>query len=160
MKNILVSIDFSDVTDILVDRAAQLASAFGGTVRLLHVATPDPAFASSKSWPQEVRDELAKELHEEHDELQELARRLEIKGVAAKILLDRGSVVDTIIDIAAKTQSDVIMLGSRTHGAFFQLAPRSIVKGVISRSTCPVLVIPQAKKRNEGVTGTRKEDAN
>ncbi len=158
MKNILVSIDFSEVTDLLVERAASLAKAFEGTVRLLHVAPPDPAFASSKAWPQEVRDELAKELFEEHEALQELADRLHLEGVAAKILMDRGSVVDTIIDIAAKTDSELIMLGSRTHGAFFQLAPRSIVKGIISRSTCPVMVVPQPKKRTEGTTGSKTEE--
>lgn len=156
MKNILVSIDFSDVTDLLVDRAAALARAFGGTIRLLHVAPPDPAFASAKAWPQEVRDELAKELFEEHDALQDLAKRLEHDGIEVKILMDRGSVVDTIIDLAHKTDADLIMLGSRTHGAFFQLAPRSIVKGIISRSTCPVMVVPQPKKRTEGVTGGKK----
>lgn len=159
MKNILVSIDFSDITDLLVERAGSLAKAYGGTVRLLHVAPPDPTFASSRSWPQEVRDELAKELFEEHDELQKLARRLEQTGVSAKVLMDRGSVVDSIMEIASQTDSDLIMLGSRTHGALFQLAPRSIVKGIISRSTCPVLVIPQPKKHHEGVTGSKTEDA-
>lgn len=159
MKNILVSIDFSDVTDLLIERAADLAKAFGGTVRLLHVAPPDPAFASSKAWPQEVRDQLAKELYEEHETLEVLARRLEQDGVPTKVLMDRGSIVDTILHIASKTESELIMLGSRTHGAFFQLAPRSIVKGIISRSDCPVLVIPQPKKHTEGVTGSKAEDA-
>ena len=143
MKNILVSIDFSEVTDLVVDRAAEIADAFGSTVRLLHVAPPDPAFASSKAWPQEVRDELAKELFGEHDVLEELAARLEERGLEAKSLLDRGAVVDKIIEIARRTETDLIVVGSRTHGAFFQLAPRSIVKGLISRSQCAVLVVPQ-----------------
>lgn len=152
MKNILVSIDFSEVTDLLVDRAMEVGKAFSSTVRLLHVAPPDPAFASSKAWPQEVRDELAKELHEEHHRLQELAGRLKRQGLEVKVLMDRGSVVDTILEIASRTNSELIMLGSRTHGAFFQLAPRSIVKGIISRSHCPVLVIPQPKRRAEAET--------
>ena len=149
MKNILVSIDFSDITDLLVDRALDVGKAFGSTVRLLHVAPPDPAFASSKAWPQEVRDELAKEFHEEHDLLRDLAARVEKEGLTAKVLMDRGSIVETILGIAAKTNSDLIMLGSRTHGAFFQLAPRSIVKGIISRSHCPVLIIPQPKHQSQ-----------
>lgn len=159
MNNILVSIDFSEITDLLVERAGMLAKAFEGTVRLLHVAPPDPAFASSKAWPQEVRDELAKELFEEHDELQKLAKQLERQGVPTKVLMDRGSIVDSIMEIARQTESDLIIVGSRTHGAFFQLAPRSIVKGIISRSTCPVMVIPQPKKRTEGITGSTAEDA-
>lgn len=158
MKNILVSVDFSEITELLVERAAAIAAAFDGTVRLLHVAPPDPAFASAKTWPQEVRDELAKELFEEHEELRLLAQSLEQQGVPAKILMDRGPVVDTIIDIAARTESDLIMLGSRTHGAFFQLAPRSIVKGIISRSSCPVMVVPQPRTRTQGVTGHKSKE--
>lgn len=153
MKNILVSIDFSEITDLLVEHAIQVAEAFGSTVRVLHVAPPDPAFASSKAWPQEVRDELAREFHEEHDLLRTIVGRVEEHGVTAKVLMDRGPIVDTILAIAKKTESDLIMLGSRTHGAFFQLAPRSIVKGIISRSRCPVLVIPQMSEEPEAAVG-------
>lgn len=149
MKNILVSIDFSDITDLLVDRALDVGKAFSSTVRLLHVAPPDPAFASSKAWPQEVRDELAKELFEEHHRLQELASRLKNEGLPVKILMDRGSIIESILEIASRTDTELIMLGSRTHGAFFHLAPRSIVKGIISRSHCPVMVIPQPRRRTE-----------
>lgn len=147
MKNILVSVDFSEVTDLVVDRAADIAEAFDSTVRLLHVAPPDPTFASSKAWPQEVRDELARELFGEHDVLKQLAGMLEERGIAAKSLIDRGSVVETILEIARRTNTDLIIVGSRTHGAFFQLAPRSIVKGLISRSQCPVMVVPQPTTR-------------
>lgn len=143
MKNILVSVDFSEVTDLVVDHAASIAESFGSTVRLLHVAPPDPAFASSKAWPQEVRDELAKELFGEHDVLEELARGLEERGLTAKSLIDRGGVVDTILEVARRTQTDLIIVGSRSHGAFFHLSPRSVVKGLISRASCPVMVIPQ-----------------
>lgn len=151
MKNILVSVDFSDVTDLVVDRAAAVAEAFGSTIRLLHVAPPDPAFVSSKTWPQEVRDELAKELSGEHDVLKQLANHLEDRGLDAKSLIDRGAVVDKILEIAERTQTDLIVVGSRTHGAFFQLAPRSIVKGLIGRAQCPVMVIPQPSGRDETV---------
>lgn len=149
MKNILVSVDFSEVTDLAVDYAATVAEAFGSTVRLLHVAPPDPAFASSKAWPQEVRDELARELFGEHEILEELASRLEERGLRAKALIDRGPIVDKIIEIASRTDTDLVIVGSRTHGAFFQLSPRSVVKGLISRSQCPVMVVPQPT--SEGV---------
>ncbi len=143
MKNILVSVDFSEVTDLAVEHAAAVAQAFDSTVRLLHVAPPDPAFASSKAWPQEVRDELARELFGEHEILKELAGRLEEQGLRAKSLIDRGPVVDRILEIAQRTETDLIIVGSRTHGAFFQLSPRSVVKGLISRANCAVMVVPQ-----------------
>ncbi len=152
MHNLLVSVDFSDITELLVDRAASIADAFGSTVRLLHVAPPDPTFASSRAWPQEVRDELAKELFGEHDVLKDLAKALQERGIDAKALVDRGPIVDTILSIAKKTKTDLIIVGSRSHGALFQLSPRSVVKGIISKSHCPVMVIPQPLPEGE-ITG-------
>lgn len=143
MKNILVSVDFSDITELLVERASAIARAFDSTVRLLHVAPADPAFASSKAWPQEVRDELAKELFGEHDILKDLARGLEERGIDAKALVDRGPVVETVLKIAEKTNTDLIIVGSKAHGAFFHLTPRSVVKGIISKAHCAVMIIPQ-----------------
>ena len=143
MKNLLVSVDFSDITELLVERASAIARAFDSTVRLVHVAPPDPAFASSKGWPQEVRDELAKELFGEHDILKDLAKGLEENGLNAKALVDRGPVVETVLSIAKKTETDLIIVGSKSHGAFFQLSPRSVVKGIISKAHCAVMVIPQ-----------------
>lgn len=149
MQNLLVSVDFSDITELLVERAATIADAFGSTVRLVHVAPPDPAFSSSRAWPQEVRDELAKELFGEHDILKDLAKSMEERGIQSKALVNRGPIVDTILSIAKKTNTDLIILGSRSHGAFFHLSPRSVVKGIISRSRCPVMVIPQPKPTGE-----------
>lgn len=158
MQNLLVSLDFSDITDLIVERAATIAEAFGSTVRLLHVAPPDPAFASSKGWPQEVRDELAKELFGEHDVLEGLAEGLQERGIRAKALIDRGAIVETILEIAKRTDTDLIVLGSRSHGAFFHLSPRSVVKGIISKAHCPVMVIPQPKPQKEPHSRVDLED--
>lgn len=148
MKNLLVSVDFSDVTEILVGRAATLAEAFGSTVRIVHVAPPDPGFSSSREWPQEVRDEFAKELFGEHDVMKDLARSLQERGIEARALVNRGPIVETILSIAKRTNTDLIVLGSRSHGALFQLSPRSVVKGIISRASCAVMVIPQPKQES------------
>lgn len=145
MKNLLVPIDFSDMTERVVARAGDVALAFGSTVRLLHVAAPDPSIASSRMWPQEVRDELAKELLSEHGEIEDYAELLKARGIEAKALLARGDIADTILEFAEKTETDLIIVGSHRKGAFAELLPRSVVKGLLRRTLCPVMVVPEEK---------------
>lgn len=144
MRNILVPIDFSDVTASVVAHAREQARAFGATVRLLHVAPPDPAFASSVDWPQEVRDGFARELQAEHRDLEAIAERLRAAGVETKALLTRGAVVDSILELAASTDTDLIVMGAHAHGTLAQFLPRSVVKNTVRRANCAVLVVPHA----------------
>lgn len=146
MRNILVPIDFSDVTEAVIAHARAQARAFGGTLRLLHVAPPDPAFADSVDWPQEVRDGLARELLAEHRDLENLARDLRDEGFDAKAFLTRGSVADSILDVALRTETDLIVMGSHHHGALAQFLPGSVIKNTVRRAPCPILVIPCKNK--------------
>lgn len=143
MNNILVPVDFSDATYLAVDAARTLAAVFGGTVRLLHVAPPDPAFAHSRSWPQEVRDQLARELKTEHDQLRAIAVGLEADGITTKPFVTRGPIAETILHYAREMDIDIIVMASRKEGALSQFLPRSVIRAVLKKTTCPVVVVPQ-----------------
>ena len=56
MKNIIVPIDFSNVTDKVVANAADIATSFSAKLWLIHVAAPDPEFVGYEVGPQHVRD--------------------------------------------------------------------------------------------------------
>ena len=62
MKNILVPIDLSPITDITVEFAARFAKGFGSKIWLVHVAAPDPDFVGFGTGPKYVRDQRADEL--------------------------------------------------------------------------------------------------
>lgn len=149
MKNILVPVDFSGATVHAIRAAHRLATVFGGTVRLFHVAPPDPAFAHSRSWPQEVRDEMAKELKKEHDQLREIAAELEAAGIPTKSIATRGPIAETILSYAGEVHADVIVMASRKEGALSQFLPRSVIRGVLKKATCPVVVVPEAGTTTE-----------
>ena len=150
MKNVLLPVDFSANTEVGLEVAAQVARSFGASVRLLHVAPPDPAFAHSRSWPQEVRDEMAKELKQEHDQIRELANRLEAEGIQTKSVVTRGPIADTIVHYAEEVESDLIILPAKKEGAMAQFLPRSVVKSVLKKAPCSILVVPVSNaKPNE-----------
>ena len=62
MKNILIPIDLSSVTNSTVEVAAHFAQGFGAKIWLVHVAAPDPDFVGFGTGPRYVRDQRADEL--------------------------------------------------------------------------------------------------
>jgi nucleotide-binding universal stress UspA family protein len=142
MRSILVPIDFSGVTDRVVAQASAMATAFSGAVCLLHVAAPDPAFVGWEPGPDVVRHQRATSLREEHRKLQDLAESLRQRGIEAQALLVQGPTVETILERAAKSEADLIVMGSHGHGALYRALLGSISEGVIRSATCPVLIIP------------------
>ena len=87
MKNILVTIDFDKSEALLLDKAVQMAEAFGSKLWLMHIAAPDPDFVGYDVGPQYIRDSRAEDLRQEHRKLQEYLKRKEWfrKGYLCKV---------------------------------------------------------------------------
>ncbi len=144
MKTLLVPIDCSPVSAAVVEQAAVVALAFKSTVWLLHVAAPDPDFVGYETGPQNVRDQVARELRTEHRVLQEHADALRARGIEATGVQVQGATRETILHEAARLHADLIVIGSRGHGALRRALLGSISEGVLHHATCPVLVVPTA----------------
>ena len=64
--NILVCIDFSDSTEKIVSTSEKLAKDVSAKLWILHVAEPEPDFVGYEVGPQYIRDSLAEQFHQEH----------------------------------------------------------------------------------------------
>lgn len=143
--SLLVSIDFSGVTDAQIDIVDTLASP-DREIHLLHVTEPDPSFVGLEAGPEEVQHQVASELQHAHDELNALAGRLRAKGYTVDTVLVPGPTVQTIVEQAEKLDADVIVMGSHGRGKLFDLVVGSISAGVIRESPVPVLVVPARRE--------------
>jgi len=139
--SLLVTIDFSAVTDAQLDIVDRLASP-RREIHLLHVTEPDPSFVGLAAGPEEVQHQVANELQQAHDELDALADRLRAKGHTVDTWLVSGPTVQTILEQAEKLDADVIVMGSHGRGKLFDLVVGSVSAGVIRKSPVPVLVVP------------------
>jgi len=142
MKQIIAAIDFSPVSDEVVDRAAEIAHAFSARLTLLHIAAPDPDFIGYDPGPKTVRESRASELRFEHRDLQQRANKLRDRGVDTEGLLIQGPTIEAIIHKARDIEADLIVLGSHGHGAVYRVLMGSISEGVVRAATVPILVIP------------------
>jgi len=142
MNTILVAVDFSPITDAVIDAAVRVSRAFGSNVYLVHVEAPDPDFIGYEAGPETVRDAVAGKIRQAHRKLQELegAPWHDRKKVSA--LLIQGPTVEKILQEQGRLGADLIVMGSHGHGALFSLLVGSVAEGVLRRATCPVLVVP------------------
>lgn len=142
MKTILVPVDFSSVTERVVQAASDLAQGGAARIHLLHVAPPEPEFVGYEPGPQSVRDTVARSRHEEHRRLKELEKALAARGLAVTALLVQGFTVEKILSEAARLSADLIVMGSHGHGALRQLLVGSATDGVLRKAPCPVVIVP------------------
>jgi nucleotide-binding universal stress UspA family protein len=143
---ILVAVDFSPVTDRIQQTVASLACATASQVYVVHVAAPEPAFVGYDDGPPVVRKRIARELHQEHQQVGALAHDLARCGVQATPLLVQGPTVEMILLEAERLGADLIVVGSHGHGAVYDLLIGSTSEGVVRKATVPVLVVPARQR--------------
>ena len=142
MKNILAAIDFSDISPLVIDKAAEISQCFASKLWLIHVAAPDPDFIGYSTGPQGERDWRAKTLRKEHRYLQDRALELDRQKIDVTPLLIQGATVKTIIQESLKLKADMIVIGSHGNNTIYKALVGSVSEGVIQQASCPVLLIP------------------
>ena len=145
MKTILTAIDFSPISQKVVDGAGQLSAAMGARLVILNVAEPIAAYVPvgaamdviTAPMPMEPAD-----LNAVKERLNQFAAPLLSKGLNVETVALVSLPVDGILDQATALQAAMIVLGSHGHGAVYQLFSGSVVTSVLHRSHIPVTVIP------------------
>ncbi len=149
--NILVAIDFSDITEQVLLQANKMARALSAEVILIHVAEPNPDHiaydydpaAMYAIDPAEIRDSIAKRFHEEHKKLQGYAEDLRGHGLECKALMVQGPTVDMLLKEAEELAVDFIICGTHGKGLISQVLLGSTSEVLIKHSPLPVFLVPQ-----------------
>lgn len=142
MKNILVAVNFSDLATSIIESAVELAKALPARIWLVHVADPNPFFIGYEVEPPVFRTQREDELKREKAELEAMASKMSVDGVEVNFELLLGSPVSSIIEKAEEVEAGFIIIGREDHGFFYKTFMGSTSEGVVSRASCPVLVIP------------------
>ncbi len=142
MDRILLAVDFSDFTPVLLAHTGRVASALHAEVYVVHVEEPDPEFVGFEVGPQTRRDDVARHMRKHHRDIQALADELTANGVLATALLVQGPTVEKILSEAERLRADLIVMGTQGHGRLHRLLLGSVGEGVLAQARCPVLVVP------------------
>ncbi|MFZ0711939.1 MAG: universal stress protein [Terrimicrobiaceae bacterium] len=145
-KNLLVAVDFSEASNLVVDKARELAQELSARIVLLHVMEPkavpvpkrDSKGAIGAAWPLQT----PKRLSGIKARLNSLAKPLKVLGIEVESIAVAGLLLDEILDQAGKYRADYIILGSHGHPAARHLATGNLTTGILSRLACPLIIVP------------------
>lgn len=153
MRTILVGYDGSEVADRALDRARELADAFGAQLVVLAVAElpviPGPELMPEPTVPGALpAAPLGARSSEEAQLVDEPAR--ELLGRARERLPSRlpttyvsavGDPADALLDVAEERDADLIVVGSHTHGFLDRLLRGATDERVARKAQQDVLLV-------------------
>jgi nucleotide-binding universal stress UspA family protein len=139
MKKILIAADGSDESRQAVDFGLELADEQAATVVVVHVAPavdvlPMSGFGMTGAVPHELTDY-------DWSPLSDARALAEERGIDVRTQMLRGEIADEIVAYADTIDADLIVVGSRGHGALASALLGSVSRGVLHEARRPVLVV-------------------
>ena len=155
IKNILLALDFSEITGELINAGEALAKPYNANLHLLHTEPPTSGyvyytagieyniitgFGYADTYSQQIEKEsLANDKHA----LEIIQNQLKKKDIKTTFSLLKGEIAETIVNEAQKIPADLIIIGSHKHGAFYNLLFGSTETKLLKESPYPILIIPE-----------------
>lgn len=138
VHKILLATDFSEPSRQARDFAVELALATGAAIELFHaVAIPTQFFASyDVAPPGDLLDELRVSAE---SRLKQSAEAISGRGVTVAMRLVEGVASEAISDAAAKTEADVIVMGTRGNSGLRHVLLGSVAERTLRRAPCSVI---------------------
>lgn len=157
MHKLLAAVDFSQITDAILDQASTLAKALDAKLWILHVASDEtqalayeatpyasysPEFVGLPGDVQLARDLSAEEIKREHAHLLAISSKLRNEGIDAQAMLVKGDAAKLIIEKAHDLGVELIILGSHGHGLLHKALLGSVSESIIHHARCNIMIVP------------------
>ena len=147
IRKILGTIDGSENSKKAADYASSFAKKYNAQLIVLYLLYSELGFAYSNllgvTTPKAIEDVLEtqkKDVQKWFDEIRSKLKNTNI-SVTDKIIISVSSIVGEIIGFADKEKVDLIILGTRGRTGFKKLLLGSVAEGVVTHSSCPVMVV-------------------
>lgn len=149
MNTIIALVDFSDVTQRVIDQAVLMARTFGARLILIHVVPSEPAVVElGLASPTVLQPPSERKIEADYEQLLNLRDSLADSGVQVSAQQLEQAGIGKVVEICRNLEADLIVVGTHHHSALYQFFIGTYTADVLKRATCPVLVIPplEAKK--------------
>jgi nucleotide-binding universal stress UspA family protein len=135
-KSILVAYDNSEPSRRALERAAQLAEAFGSTVLVTTIAPLVHSLPGVPATPESERPRIATA-----EDVDRATATLVERGISAETVEATGDPATSIAALAERRGVDVVVIGSRGLGPIQRLLGQSVSQAVSRRVRCDVLIV-------------------
>lgn len=142
VKNILVPVDFSELSLKSLDYAIPLARQFGAKITLLYVVEPltySPEFPSWMVIPPDPAIEMRKELND-------LSKARIPEDITVDVAVYDNFVPSGVIEAARTSCADLIIITTHGRTGVRRLLDGSACEKIIRLAPCPVLVLREPER--------------
>lgn len=141
-KKILVPLDGSDRAEAILSHVEDLASCYGATVIFLQVVEPSIVYASPyDAYPEIGIDEANRRREAADAYLEKLEEGFQEKGIQTKRRIEHGTVVLTVLEVAASEEVDLIAMASHGRTGLARVFYGSVAAGILHRIDRPLLLV-------------------
>lgn len=154
MKKILIAVDYDPSAQNIAEKGYDLASAMNASVILLHVVS-DPTYYSSLNYSPIMGFDSFSNLDVVQagaaDSLKNAAQnyldktREFLGGSNITSVIKEGDFGDGILEAAAETGADIIVMGTHSRRGIDKILMGSVAEKVLRHSTVPLFIIPKKK---------------
>jgi len=144
IQNILVATDFSEGSEVALERAVELAKAAHATLHVVHgcvafLAPPPDRTPMPEDWIEAVRARA-------RERLAAIEKALIEQGIETKIHMHHEDAVSAILAEAAAIPADLIVMGTRGLSGFKHLLLGSVAERTLRLAPCPVMTVKIAPR--------------
>jgi nucleotide-binding universal stress UspA family protein len=138
---IVVAYDGSAHSKQALEWAIDLSRLSKGSVNTVYVAEPVHLYGVETGGAEMIIETLREVEERDQKTLQEAKAFGADRGIDIKTELLQGNIAQSIINYAKNEQADLIIAGTRGHGALDELLMGSVTRNLVSLAHIPVLVV-------------------
>lgn len=153
MKKVLIALDYGLSAQKIAEQGYQLAKSMNAKVALLHVVADETYYSAMDSAPfmgfygynffdLATNDNL---INSSLNFLEKIKGSL--KDDSIETIAEQGDFPETILETAARLNSDIIVLGSHSRNWLEKAVMGSVTESVLAKANIPMFIIP-VKDRN------------
>lgn len=143
LSKIMVTTDFSAVSDHALDYAVALARRYDARIYLAHVVTPDPfQFAE----PQLAQATYEKVRQAAEQGITDILISGKLRGVPHEVLMEEGNVWPSLEKAISQHEIDLVVTGTHGRGKVQKLLIGSVAEEIFRKADCAVLTVGPAVK--------------
>jgi nucleotide-binding universal stress UspA family protein len=141
LTKILVTTDFSEVSDHALDYAVALARRYDARIYLTHVITPDPfQFAE----PQLAQATYEKVRQAAEEGITDILISGKLRGVPHEVLMEEGNVWPALEKLIVEHEIDLVVCGTHGRGKVQKILIGSVAEEIFRQATTAVLTVGPA----------------
>ncbi len=148
MENILVPVDFSENSKNALEFAQELALYLDAKIKVIHVMRPivnTEYIQADYDFEKDIQSRIQRlNKFMESQINKEVASVLTRTNIKSEVIV--GFAMEKIILHAEKTDTDLIVMGTKGQGGVIDALFGSVSSNVSQKSNCPVLLVPKATK--------------